>query len=206
MTWFPELPESATPDAPCFPGGRDRNSEDCHARDVRLHQPWVAGMSRPTDAKIVIDVSNGSTATSHIVVMNTGMAATHEGLGGRVALASFNEDGSRLVMTHSGNGIVTMKSRWDRPSSSDRPVGLGNLQWSPDGKSIAYGKFGNIMIFDVATGQSRPLFTGDSAMRYTSTRWNLGWSHDSQIRFVSKGNRRWHERHGTRGRRCELGE
>ena len=53
-------------------------------------------------------------------------------------------------------------------------------QWSPDGKWIAYGKAGNITVFDVQTRKFRQLLTGDASTRYWYIYGNPEWSHDSR--------------------------
>ncbi len=126
--------------------------------------------------KIAVDMSKNSTATSHVIVMNSdGSEIKDLGPG---CMPSFSKDGSEIVFSQPGKGIIKMKS-----DGTDRKVidasGWGT-QWSPDGKWIAYGKSGNITLFDVETRKSRQLLTGDAANRYGTIYWNLGWSHDSR--------------------------
>jgi hypothetical protein len=54
------------------------------------------------------------------------------------------------------------------------------VQWSPDGKHLAYGKAGNIVLMNFDTRRQRLLLTGEPAARYGYIYWNLGWSHDSR--------------------------
>jgi dipeptidyl aminopeptidase/acylaminoacyl peptidase len=93
-------------------------------------------------------------------------------------MPSYSADGKRFALSAIGKGVITMSSEGGDIQTVD--VGGWGAQWSPDGKSIAYGKAGNIWIWDVATKQSRKLLSGDAATRYTYTYWNLGWSHDSR--------------------------
>ena len=126
--------------------------------------------------KIVVDMSNGGTETSHVIVMNAdGTQRRDLGSG---CMPSFSADGKRIAFSESGQGIMTMKSDGTDRQVIDRS-GWGT-QWSPDGKWIAYGKAGNITLMDVATRKSRQLLVQDQAMRYGYIYWNLAWSHDSR--------------------------
>jgi Tol biopolymer transport system component len=134
---------------------------------------------------IALDMSDGTVANSRIVIVDveTGKARNI----GAGAMPSFSADGSRLALTASGRGVITMNSNGGDIQTVD--VSGWGAQWSPDGKSIAYGKQGSVWIWDVATKQSRNLLRGDLATRYSYTYWNLGWSHDSKS-IAFKGRRR----------------
>ena len=93
-------------------------------------------------------------------------------------MPSYSPDGKRIALTASGKGVITMSSEGGDIQTID--ASAWGAQWSPDGKSIAYGKAGNIWIWDVATKQSRKLLSGDAVTRYGYIYWNLGWSHDSR--------------------------
>jgi Tol biopolymer transport system component len=54
------------------------------------------------------------------------------------------------------------------------------VQYSPDGKQIAYSVYSNFTLMDVQTGKKTLVLTGDVANRYSRIYWNFGWSHDSQ--------------------------
>ena len=125
--------------------------------------------------RIAVDMSNGSTTTSHVFVLNVdGTDLRDLGLG---CMPSFSADGERLAFSQPGNGVMTMKFDGTDRQVVDRE-GWGT-QWSPDGKWIAYGKLGNITLLKVATRESRQLLVGETALRYGSIYWNLAWSHDS---------------------------
>ncbi len=51
-------------------------------------------------------------------------------------------------------------------------------QWSPDGKRIAYYSGLKLMVYDVETGGTRQVFSGDS-QGYRQIFWNMTWSPDS---------------------------
>ena len=126
--------------------------------------------------KIVVDMSNGGTETSHVIVMNAdGTERRDLGSG---CMPSFSADGKRIAFSEPGQGIMTMKSDGTDRQVVDRS-GWGT-QWSPDGKWIAYGKSGNITLFNVKTRESRQLLVGNHATRYSYIYWNLAWSHDSR--------------------------
>lgn len=124
--------------------------------------------------QIAMDMSQGSTATSHLIVCNAdGSGIRDLGPG---CMPSFSPDGKQFVFSHDGVMIVNA-------DGTNRQVldGAGwGTQWSPDGKWIAYGKSGNVVLMDPNTRATRTLLTGDDAQRYGSIYWNLGWSHDSQ--------------------------
>lgn len=132
---------------------------------------------------ITLDVSTGSTSTSHIFVVNTDDGqATDLGPG---CMPSFSKDGAQIAFSQSG--IMTMNADGTDRRVIDRS-GWG-VQFSPDGKYIAYGKSGNITLRNIATGEDRELLRGQNATRYDYVYWNLGWSHDSRS-IAFKGRRR----------------
>lgn len=127
-------------------------------------------------SKIVLDMSTGSTTSSHIVLMNRdGTALKDLGMG---CMPSLSEDRKSIVFSVPGEGVVMMDLDGENRKTVDRS-GWG-VQFSPDGKQIAYGRSSNITLMDVATNEKKLLMTGDVATRYSSIYWNLGWSHDSQ--------------------------
>ncbi|QDU38079.1 translocation protein TolB [Maioricimonas rarisocia] len=129
------------------------------------------------DGKLIgLDVSRGSVSSSHVFVVKpdgTGMKDLGPG-----CMPSFSADGTQIVMTQSGAGIVLM----DADGSNRRVIEEGGwgVQWSPDGKYLAWGQSGNIVLMDVESEERRELMTGENASRYSYTYWNLGWSHDSR--------------------------
>ena len=130
----------------------------------------------PDGTKIALDMSDGTVANSHIIVIDVDTGKTRDiGTG---AMPSFSANGKRLALTAAGKGVLTINSEGGDVQTVDNS-GWG-AQWSPDGKLIAYGKAGNVWVWDVTTKQSRKLLSGDGATRYSYIYWNLGWSHDSK--------------------------
>ena len=130
----------------------------------------------PDGRKIAFDMSNGTTSSSRIVVINAdGSDMKDLGSG---CMPSFSRDGSRIVLSLHGEGVVTIKPDGQDLEVIDR-FGWGS-QWSPDGKSIAYLKSANITVLDLKSQDSRTLLTGEAATRYNSLFWSLGWSNDSR--------------------------
>lgn len=126
--------------------------------------------------QLAVDLSNGGIGGSHVFVMNAdGTEMKDLGTG---CMPSFSADGKRITFSEPSAGIMTMKVDGTDRQSVDRS-GWGT-QWSPDGKWIAYGKAGNITLFDVATRKSRQLLVGNNAQRYSSIYWNIAWSPDSR--------------------------
>lgn len=126
--------------------------------------------------QITFDASQGGTGTSHVMVINAdGTNLRDLGMG---CMPSFSGDGKRMVFSQPGYGVVMMNSDGTGRETIERSA--WGVQWSPDGKNIAYSKSGNITITDPDTRESRLLFTGEQATRINYVYWNLGWSHDSR--------------------------
>lgn len=126
--------------------------------------------------RLICDMSTGGTDTSHIVLMNQdGTNMKDLGLG---CMPSLSPDGLQVVCSDPREGIVRMKA-----DGSDRePIernGWGT-QWSPDGRTIAWGSGTQIVLLDVKTNRRRDLLTSEQSAMLGSVYWNLGWSPDSQ--------------------------
>ncbi|MFG0331822.1 MAG: DUF1583 domain-containing protein [Maioricimonas sp. JB049] len=158
-------------------------------RTVTGPAPGFAHLGSPEFSKdgqrIALDVSGGTISDSHVFLVNPdGTALTDLGRG---CMPGFSPDGSTLVMSQPGQGIVRMDA-----DGTNRQVwvsGGWGVQWSPDGKFIAFGGGNNLTLLDVASGERRLLLTGVDAARYASIYWNFGWSHDSRS-IAFKGRRR----------------
>jgi WD40 repeat protein len=126
--------------------------------------------------KLICDMSTGGTDASHIVLMNQdGTNMKDLGLG---CMPSLSPDGLQIVCSDPREGIVRMKA-----DGSDRePIernGWGT-QWSPDGRTIAWGNGTQIVLLDVKTNRRRDFLTPAQSAMLGSVYWNLGWSPDSQ--------------------------
>jgi len=90
--------------------------------------------------------------------------------GRRIAWISWDHprmpwDGTRLhlaTLEVDGSGLPTLRD--DQHVAGTDKVAIFQPQFSPDGKSLAYvsdeSGYGNVMIYDLATGKSRPLTSG----------------------------------------------
>jgi len=138
------------------------------------------------DGKLIsLDMSEGSVDSSHVIVVNRdGKDFKDLGPG---CMPSLSSDGKSIVFSQRGFGVMMMDSDGANRRIVDR-AGWG-VQYSPDGKQIAYGTYTNLTLMNVATGKKKTVLTGDLAERYASVYWNLGWSHDSRA-IAFKGRNR----------------
>ena len=135
------------------------------------------------DSQIALDMSTGSTTTSRIVLLNSDGTNVRNICGG--CMPSFSKDGKRLATSVTSGGIVLLNADGSNPETIDRS-GWG-VQWSPDGKYLAYGKSGNVVLHNVETGEQRTLLNGEFESRYSYVYWNLGWAYDSSaIAFCAR--------------------
>ncbi|KAA5543866.1 DUF1583 domain-containing protein [Roseiconus nitratireducens] len=130
----------------------------------------------PDGRHIVCDMSTGSTRSSHIFRMNldgSGLRDLGEG-----CMPSYSPDGKRLVLSLPGSGVVVM----DADGSNRRIVDqrAWGAEWSPVDNRIVYAKSGNLIVLDVATGQTHELLTAKATGRFSTIYWNMGWSPDGQ--------------------------
>jgi Tol biopolymer transport system component len=93
-------------------------------------------------------------------------------------MPTFSPDGKRIAFSWSGQGVGVMNSDGTDRQILD-PRGWG-AQWSPDGKSIAFGVGRNIAVLNVKANEKRMILEDDQAMRYSYISWNMGWSRDSK--------------------------
>lgn len=126
--------------------------------------------------QIVFDASSGPISTSYVFSINAdGSSLRDLGPG---CMPSLSPDGKQIVLSQSGQGVVLMNA--DGTGREVLDLAGWGVQWSPNGKFIAYGKGGNVIIHEVATGNKQPLLVGDQATMFGYIYWNLGWSHDSR--------------------------
>lgn len=156
------------------------NADGTNVRKLTGVLPEMSSVGSPEfsrDGKqIAIDMSQGSTTTSHIIVLNSdGTELRDLGLG---CMPSISPDGQKIAFSVPRSGIVWM----DADGSNREVIAAGGwgVQFSPDGKFLAYGRAGQIILMNLKTKAQTELFTGPAARRYASTYWNLGWSHDSK--------------------------
>ena len=162
------------------------NADGTNVRKLTGLLPEMTNLGSPEfsqDGKqIALDMSQGSVASSHVIVMNAdGTNIRDLGPG---CMPSFSPDGKKIAFTQSRSGVMLMDVDGTNREVIDQ---LGwSIQFSPNGKYLAYGKGGNIVVKELKTKKSRELLTGADAARYSYTYWNLSWSHDSKS-VVFKG-------------------
>lgn len=93
-------------------------------------------------------------------------------------MPSLSPEGDRLAFSHSGKGVLLMDLSGDAPETELIDASGWGTAWSPDGASIAYGRGGNLVIYDIAKDDKRTLFN-DEASPYQYIKWNFAWSADS---------------------------
>ncbi|MBC8166226.1 MAG: DUF1583 domain-containing protein, partial [Bryobacteraceae bacterium] len=138
----------------------------------------------PDHRQILMEMSNGTQSTPHVFVVNANGANLKDL--GEGCMPSFSGDGTRIVCSVPGKGIVTMQS--DGTAREVISATGWGAQWSPDGAWIAFAEGDNITLFDVNSRKPSQLLKGDVATRYRSIA-NPGWSHDSRS-ITFKGHRR----------------
>jgi hypothetical protein len=133
--------------------------------------------------KLIGDTSQGGVETSRILLMNVdGSNVKDLGPG---CMPSLSADGSEVVFSQPGMGVMKMKSDGTKRELLEQ--GAWGVQWSPDGRTIAFGGGNNITLHDVASGKRRKLLQEHQTGFYDVIYWNFGWSADSlAIAFKAK--------------------
>jgi Tol biopolymer transport system component len=103
-------------------------------------------------------------------------------------MPSQSPDGKRIVFTQSRRGILMMDADGSNREDIDRSG--WSAQWSPDGKYLAWGQGGNIIVMNLKTRKRTPILVGAQATMFSYTYWNPGWSHDSRSIAFKARNRR----------------
>jgi Tol biopolymer transport system component len=128
---------------------------------------------------------NGSDA--HILVVNLNDGAVEDL--GRGAMPSWSADGTWLAFSNyaPNHGVYIRQVQGGMEELIE--AGGWGIQWSPDGKRLAYARGGNLIIYDLATKTKHAVFPEDQSLPYQQICWNCGWSPDSK-RVCFKGRRR----------------
>jgi hypothetical protein len=129
------------------------------------------------DGKLLIgDTSLGGVETSRILWMNAdGSGVKDLGPG---CMPSLSADASEVVFSQPGMGVMKMKSDGTKRELLERSA--WGVQWSPDGRTIAFAGGNNITLHDVASGKRRKLLQEHQTGFYDMIYWNFGWSPDSR--------------------------
>jgi Tol biopolymer transport system component len=127
---------------------------------------------------------NGTDAHILVVNLNDGSVADL----GRGAMPSWSADGTWLAYSNyaPNHGVYIRQVQGGMEELIE--AGGWGIQWSPDGKQLAYARGGNLVVYDLATKTKLALRLHDEAM-YRQIYWNCGWSADSS-RICFKGQRR----------------
>lgn len=126
--------------------------------------------------QLIGDMSQGGVETSRVLLMNAdGSNVKDLGTG---CMPSLSADATEVVFSQPAAGIMKMKSDGTKREVLERPA--WGVQWSPDGRSIAFAGGNNITLLDVASGKRRKLLSEEHAAALTTVYWNFGWSGDSR--------------------------
>jgi Tol biopolymer transport system component len=93
-------------------------------------------------------------------------------------MPSFSPSGKQFVFSQPGREIMKMNSDGSKREVIDATDWA--TQWSPDGKYIAWGMRGDIIVMNVETKERKSILSPEQATQFSSSYWNIGWSHDSR--------------------------
>jgi Tol biopolymer transport system component len=128
---------------------------------------------------------NGSDA--HILVVNLNDGSVEDL--GRGAMPNWSADGTWIAYSNyaPNHGVYVRQVQGGMEELIE--AGGWGIQWSPDGKRLAYARGGNLIIYDLATKTKHAVFPVNKPLPYQQIYWNCGWSPDSR-RVCLKGDRR----------------
>ncbi len=126
--------------------------------------------------QLIGDTSQGGVETSRILLMHAdGSNIKDLGPG---CMPSLSADASEVVFSQPSMGVMKMKSDGTKREVLEQAA--WGVQWSPDGRTIAFAGGNNITLLDVASGKRRKLLSEDHAAQLSTVFWNFGWSGDSR--------------------------
>jgi Tol biopolymer transport system component len=119
---------------------------------------------------------NGSDA--HILVVNLNDGSVEDL--GRGAMPSWSADGTWIAYSNyaPNHGVYIRQVQGGMEELIE--AGGWGIQWSPDGKRLAYARGGNLIIYDLATKTKHAVFPENKPLPYQQIYWNCGWSPDSK--------------------------
>jgi beta-lactamase regulating signal transducer with metallopeptidase domain len=122
---------------------------------------------------------------AHLLLVNLETAQVKDlGIG---AMPTWSADGLWIACSkYRPNGGVFIREVDGAAERLIDPDGWG-IQWAPDGLQLAYGRSGNIVVYDLRANAAREVFPA-GACPYESIYWNSKWSPDSK-RICFKGRR-----------------
>jgi Tol biopolymer transport system component len=124
---------------------------------------------------------------SHIAIVNLNDGSVEDL--GRGAMPSWSADGTWLAYSrYTPDQGVYIRSIAGGSEELIEAFAWG-IQWSPDGKRLAYARGGNLIIYDLATKTKHTVFPENRPLRYEEIYGNCGWSADSK-RICFKARRR----------------
>lgn len=142
----------------------------------------------PDGTRVALDGwKEGQSGTdAHILVVNLNDGSVADL--GRGAMPSWSADGTWLAYSNyaPNHGVYIRQVQGGMEELIE--AGGWGIQWSPDGRQLAYARGGSLGVYDVVTKTKRALLPQDQGT-YRQIYWNCGWSPDAR-RICFKGQRR----------------
>jgi len=143
----------------------------------------------PDGTRVALDgwKQGESGSAAHILVVNLNDGGVEDL--GRGAMPSWSADGTWIAYSNYApvHGVFIRQVQGGMEELIE--AGGWGIQWSPDGKRLAYARGGNLIIYDLATKTKHAVFPENQPLPYGQIYWNCGWSPDSK-RVCFKGRRR----------------